>query len=237
MKFFGVIVLFLSSLVIVIDLVTLVRYFVAGEITNRFIYKVLVTLVVALFVGSYYILELLEKKKVFMFKVGISAFVKSSILVILAIYFGFCVMGSPKNQRLLRLDERKVNDLQTIQYQVINYWQQKTTLPKDLETLVNPISGFYLPVSPEIEKGITYDYKILDEKKLSFALCTSFNLASKKGWVENGNNSVIPLGGKDIAVSSYPAGGLNESWSHEAGYTCFERTIDKDIYPPFEKLR
>lgn len=232
------IVLFLSSLVIVIDLVTLVRYFVAGEITNRFIYKVLVTLIVALFVGSYYILELLEKKKVFVFKVGISAFIKSLVLVILAIYFGFCVMGSPKNQRLLRLDERKVNDLQTIQYQVINYWQQKTTLPKNLEALVNPLSGFYLPVSPEIDKGITYEYKVIDEKKLSFALCTTFNLATKKGWVEGNNGGVIPLSGKDIATSSYPyPGGVNESWAHEAGYTCFERSIDKDIYPPFEKLR
>ncbi|MBP7846384.1 MAG: hypothetical protein KA007_03005, partial [Candidatus Pacebacteria bacterium] len=51
-------VVFLSSIVIVVDLVTLVQYFVSGEITTRFIYKVIITLLVALFVGFYYVLEL-----------------------------------------------------------------------------------------------------------------------------------------------------------------------------------
>src|SRR3990172_2166869 len=54
-------ILFLSSAVIIADFVTLVRYFVAGEITTRFILKVAVALVAALFVGSYYILALKEK--------------------------------------------------------------------------------------------------------------------------------------------------------------------------------
>lgn len=230
------IVLFLSSLVIVIDLVTLVRYFVAGEITNRFIFKVLATLIVALFVGIYYILELLGKKKISVFKIGITSAIKSSILVLLAIVLGFSVMGSPKTQRLARLDDRKITDLQSIQYQIINYYQQKETLPKILKDLVDPISGFSIPVSPEIEKGITYEYKVIDEKKLTFELCTTFNLAINKGWVENTNGNIIPLGEKDLVVSSYPvSGGLNESWNHEAGYVCFSRTIDKDIYKPYDK--
>ena len=42
--------------------------------------------------------------------------------------------------------------------------------------------------------------------------------------------------GRDVATSSYPyPGGVNESWDHQAGRTCFERTIDKDIYPPYPK--
>src|SRR3989339_1864957 len=48
------IILFLSSLVIVIDLVTLVRYFISGEITYRFILKVVTVLVVAILIGFYY---------------------------------------------------------------------------------------------------------------------------------------------------------------------------------------
>lgn len=230
------IVLFLSSLVVVIDLVTLVRYFVSGEITSRFIYKVLAVLLVALFVGTYYILELLGKKKVYIFPIGITSAIKSSIWVLLVISFGFYVMGSPANQRLSRLDDRKISDLQSIQYQIINYYQQKEVLPKELKDLVNPLTGYYLPVSPEIEKGVTYDYKVIDAKKLTFSLCTTFNLSIKKGWVENTNGGGIALYDKDVAVPVSPyVGGVNESWSHEAGYTCFERTIDKDIYPPFEK--
>jgi hypothetical protein len=43
---------------------------------------------------------------------------------------------------------------------------------------------------------------------------------------------------RDIAVSSYSypgPGGMNESWDHEKGRTCFERAIDKDMFPPFQK--
>src|SRR3989344_2873262 len=48
------IILFLSSIVTVVDLVTLVKYFISGEVTSRFILKVASVLVVALLVGVYY---------------------------------------------------------------------------------------------------------------------------------------------------------------------------------------
>ena len=37
--------------------------------------------------------------------------------------------------------------------------------------------------------------------------------------------------------TTYPYGGAgtNESWDHSEGRTCFSRTIDKDIYPPYPK--
>ena len=61
-----------------------------------------------------------------------------------------------------------------------------------------------------------------------------------KGWREYNDGRVYPMmayEGKDTAVSSYPypGGGMNESWDHEAGRVCFERTIDKDLYPPYPK--
>ena len=231
-------VLFLSAVVIAIDLVVLVRYFVSGEITNRFIFKVLATLVVALFVGVYYMFELTGRKKVFGFSIGLWAIIKSSVLVILLISYSFYIMGSPKTQRVLKLDDRRVTDLQNIQYQIINYWQQKEKLPEKLVDLANPLSGSVLPVDPEFEKGYTYEYIVKDA--LSFELCATFGLPISKGWVEYSSGGVMPMyeTGIDVAVSSYPypgVGGVNESWDHEAGRTCFTRTIDKDIYPPYPK--
>ncbi|MEK7140208.1 MAG: hypothetical protein AAB815_00315, partial [Patescibacteria group bacterium] len=66
-----------------------------------------------------------------------------------------------------------------------------------------------------------------------------FALPIPKGWREYSNGGVIPMpylgSEKDVSMSyPYPSGGTNESWAHEAGRTCFERTIDKDIYPPFK---
>ncbi len=231
------IILFLSSLVVVGDLVTLVRYFISGEITSRFILKALTVLVVAGLVGFYYVFLLREKENSKP-KTGIIFGVVGVILVVLAMSYSFFIIGSPMKQRLLRLDDRRVGDLQNIQYQVINYWQQKEKLPVDLKELSNPLTGYSLPVEPEFEKGKKYEYIV--KSPLTFELCATFSLPMPKGWREYRGGGMMPVGvfsEKDISMSSYPyyGGGANESWDHQEGRTCFSRTIDKDIYPPYPK--
>ena len=241
------IILFLSALVVAIDLVILVRYFVSGEITTRFILKVIVVLVVAIIIGVYYILELQGKGKIFGFKVGLWSAIKSSVLVLALIIWSFYVIGTPGQQRVWRLDDKRVQDLQSIQYQVINYWQQKEKLPATLTDLVNPLSGNSLPVDPEFEQGKNYEYNVKSDTKndVSFELCAIFGAPIPKGWSENQNYGggimpvTYPMAANDSAVSSMPTirpnGGVNDSWDHQAGRTCFERTIDKDMYPPYPK--
>jgi hypothetical protein len=129
-----------------------------------------------------------------------------------------------------------VGDLQNIQYQVINFWQQKEKLPADLAELVNPLSGNSLPVEPEFEKGNTYEHIV--KGPLEFELCATFSLPMPKGWREYGGGEVVPwpLVAYDKSYPyPYPGAGTNESWDHEAGRTCFSRTIDPDIYPPYPK--
>ena len=249
-KWLVYVVLFLSTLVVLIDLVTLVKYFVSGEITIRFVYKVLATFVTAVIIGKYfYISEFWSAEKKLFKKINIKKLntiinpIAGSVLVILAVIWSFSVMGSPMKQRMLRLDDKRVSDLQSIQYQVINYWQQKEKLPVRLVDLANPISGYSLPVDPEFEKGKVYEYNLKDEKNLTFELCADFSLPMPKGWQESQNyykvtGSAVPMETTtDVAVSSYPyAGGVGESWDHQTGRTCFERTIDKDLYPPFPKV-
>ncbi|HEU0085903.1 MAG TPA: DUF5671 domain-containing protein [Candidatus Paceibacterota bacterium] len=233
------IVLFLSALVLAIDLVALIRYFISGEITTRFIWKVLVTLFTAILVGKYYIFDL-KNNQVFGWNIPKSGVIfasVSSILVIATIVCSFSVMGSPSEQRKYRLDDRRVNDLQNIQYQVINFWQQKEVLPENLGALVSPLTGYSIPVEPEFEKGKAYEYSL--KGPLTFELCADFSMPMPQGWREYGGGMrPMPYFGKQAVMDMaypYPGGGMNESWDHEAGRTCFERTIDPDIYPPFEK--
>ncbi len=232
-------ILFISSIVIVGDLVTLVRYFISGEITNRFILKVLTVLVVTLLVGAYYIFIL--KRQSYQTKLNLVLGGIGILLVIGAICYSFSIMGSPGKQRMLRLDDRRVSDIQNIQWQIISFWQQKEKLPKDLVELANPLSGSSLPVPPEFEKGEKYEYNILDAKGLKFELCATFALPMPKGWQEYNGGGFKPMPymmeGRDASISyPYPGGGMNESWDHQAGRTCFERTIDKDFYPPYKTL-
>jgi hypothetical protein len=230
-------ILFLSSIVLVVDLVTLVRYFVSGEITSRFIYKVLITLLVAVFVGVYYIFEITNREKFLKMKVGMTSAFKATAWVVLLIAFSFSVIGSPKSQRALRLDDKRVQDLISIQWSVINFWQQKERLPETLAEVSNPLSGTTIPVDPEFEKGLVYEYKKTAD--MTFELCATFSADMPKGWQEysNGGGIAYPMTDeRDVATSAiYPGVATNESWDHKIGRTCYERTIDKDIYPPYSK--
>lgn len=230
-------IIFLSILVAAVDLVTLVRYFVGGEITTRFILKVLITLLVAKWTGLYFYYTLRESrwKKI----VHAAAPWVAIILSLALVVWAFMVIGTPKEQRLWRLDDRRTQDLQSIQSQVINYWQQKQKLPTKIEDLAEPLSYFSIPVDPEFEQGKKYEY--VPKNKLSFELCATFSAGMPKGWVEYGKGGgVIPYytnSGRDVAVSEpsmYPGyGGMNQSWDHQAGRTCFTRTIDPEIYKPY----
>ncbi len=234
-KWLVYIILFLSALVTAIDLVALVQYFVSGEITIRFILKVVAVLIAALYVGVYFICKLKHKETILGFNVNTWTAIKSSIIVLAVIVWSFTVIGTPWKQRDLRLDDKRMQDLQSIQYQVITYWQQKEHLPEKLTDLSNALSGYAVPVDPQFEKGKTYEYAV--KGPLTFELCADFNLPIPKGWREyKGYGGVMPMMASDVAVSSYPTeGGMNQSWEHGVGRTCFERTIDKDIYPPFPK--
>ncbi len=231
------IILFFSAVILMIDLVTLIRYFISGEITSRFILKVVVVLITALIVGEYYVLKNMDNKLFgYTFKrAGLFFSAISTVLFVGAIVYSFMIMGSPIKQRMLRLDQKRLGDLQNIQYQVINYWQQKEKLPSTLQDLSNPLTSYSLPVDPEFNLGKKYEYEV--KGPLTFSLCADFAESIPKGWQENGDTT-YPMMGQNYSVKEvsmdFP-GGLNESWSHEAGHTCFERTIDKDIYPPFPK--
>ncbi|MFZ2072133.1 MAG: DUF5671 domain-containing protein [Minisyncoccia bacterium] len=240
-KWLSYIIIFLSILIVVVDLIVLVRYFVSGEITIRFILKVAIAISGAKMVLNYFISEVWNFKWKKFFKITATYFSMAMVLVL--IIWSFFVIGSPFKQRQLQLDDRRVQDLQSIQWQVINYWQQKEKLPESINNLKDPISGYSLPVDPEFQKGKNYEYALIDKNKLKFELCATFSLPMPKGWQEyNYGGGIRPMmAGTDVSTSSvsypmpYPSG-TNDSWDHQIGRTCFERTIDKDLYPPYPKV-
>lgn len=229
-------IIFIASLVIVIDLVILVRYFVSGEITSRFIFKVIGTATVAALVGYNYFNALKNHESNAPTKLFTILGFISGLLFLGLIVWSFVIMGSPKMQRAWRLDNQRITDLQNIQYQVINYYQQKEKLPENITDLSNPISNYTLPNDPEFQKGYTYEYLPIDKDKLTFELCATFTTKIPEGFNETNYNNGPMMAELDVKRSAaYPGGGVNESWKHEVGRTCFSRTIDKDIYKPYNK--
>jgi len=146
-------------------------------------------------------------------------------IVAAAVTAGFFVAGTPQEERLRQFDERRVNDLQSIQWQIVNYWQSKERLPENLGVLRDDIGGYVPPRDPET--GAEYDYAV--NGPLTFTLCASFALPS--GSV-NGKNYAVS---RPVAPERVPTPASFDTWQHESGRACFERTIDKDLYPPRDK--
>jgi hypothetical protein len=206
--------LFIASLVIIGDLIGTINTLLGGEITVRFILKALSIIVVAGIVFGYYLDDVRRETPTKLAKPF--AWV-SGVLVLAVIIGAFFMVGSPNSARLVQFDQQKVNDLQNIQYQIVNYWQRKQVLPATLQDLEDPISGFKVPVDPQ---GVParYEYNIINATVPSFELCAIFNKANSKTGVQ----------------VTYP---VNENWNHGEGRKCFERTIDKQLYPPLNTVK
>ena len=101
--------LFIAGITIVVDLIVLINTFLGGELTTRFVLKVLAVLIVIGGAFLYYFYGLRGKWEVEE-KTSIMIGWIVSVVVLISIISGFFIIGSPQTQRLLRLDQTKVND-------------------------------------------------------------------------------------------------------------------------------
>jgi len=202
--------LFVAALVIIGDLISVINTFLGGEIKVRFILKALSVLIVAVAVFWYYLDDVRRETPTKLAKPFVWC---AGVLVLVAVVGAFFIIGSPQTARLMEFDQRKINDLQNIQGQIVNYWQSKEKLPATLSDLEDPISGFKAPVDPQ--SGAAYEYNVKNATSLSFELCAVFNKPYR-------------------AQTDLPIPRL-ENWNHGEGRVCFQRTIDKQLYPPFSK--
>jgi len=219
------ITLFIAGGVLAGDLITLIYYFLDGqELTTAFLLKIISVLVVTGAIFGYYLDDLKDRltdSRRNLWRVV------ALVLVLGSVIAGFSVLGSPQTQRALRYDTQRVSDLQNIQWQIVNYWQQKGMVPETLIELEDPISGFVIPVDPKTQ--ISYEYE--KTGTLSFELCAEFD---KPAPGENMSATRTPFP-EQIA---YPesVGKLGDTWQHEAGRQCFSRTIDPELYPVRSKI-
>jgi hypothetical protein len=209
--------LFIAGLTVAIDLVTLINEFLSGNDLNlRFFLKVLLVLITAISIFRYYLYDL--KRNPAEFKNPAKTFVWSvSAVALLAIVYGVILVGSPAMQRAKNMDQQRVSDLMDIQSQVIRVWQAKGVLPKTLAEMNDPLSNYTVPKDPKTNQD--FEYKTISAT--SFELCATF---------ETKSDPQITT----MAVTtnySYPMGTVNENWQHDAGRTCFDRTIDTKLYP------
>lgn len=117
----------------------------------------------------------------------------ASSVMLLAVLAGLILLGAPSEERLQRLDQHRLADLQVLTDTVEGYARRNGYLPTRLESLVDGQLLDVMPVDPET--GVAYDYAITGER--NYRLCATFSTASR---------------------DSTPQG----FWTHPAGRACFE---------------
>lgn len=130
--------------------------------------------------------------------------VVASVVVLASIVAAIAVMGPPSRQRLLRMDERRIQDLGVLAGQVRAWHRQHGRLPASLGELAGE-PGVHVPQDPATGAG--YGYEALGERE--FRLCADF--ATDTAQVAR---AVGPFG--------VPAG----EWAHGGGRHCFKRRVD-----------
>ncbi len=218
-KWLWYITLFIAAMTMIIDSVTIVFNFLKGDLTIQFFLKLLVILAVAAAVFGYYLWDL-KKREIASSLPKKLAWIVGAI-VFASIAYGFVLAGSPAKQRDIRFDERRVNDLQNLQYGIVEYWNVKNQLPpalKDLETL-----GFDVPADPA--SGQIYEYAATGE--LTFKLCADFAAEFRPG-----SDGLAYYGYGREGVATSPKG-----WAHGAQKTCFESVIDKVFFESQKNLK
>ncbi len=131
------------------------------------------------------------------------------VLIAVALIGGFQVVGSPRENRMRRLDEKRISDLSAISSNVDSHYREHKKLP---ETLADMKKEY-------IETKEPYEYKKLDDKM--FMLCATFLLPSEKDDSNSKYNVTVPPYYED-PYSEYP---YSTQWKHESGRTCFRREI------------
>ncbi|HSN82818.1 MAG TPA: hypothetical protein VLS88_09595 [Polyangiales bacterium] len=125
-------------------------------------------------------------------RIGSGVLVVVSVVVIGVVAGGVWLMGSPGEQRVLKLDERRIDDLQSIAHQIHVYWNRYHALPEELEALGAEPGFAPIPTDPIHDQP--YDYRLLGQE--SYELCAVFDRPSR-----------------------YAPGSV---WTHEAGRYCFK---------------
>lgn len=228
-RWFIYLTIFITTVTVAVDLIVLINTFLGGEITTRFILKVLAVGFVALSIFGYSFRDLrgdfFEKPKCRKLSLRLT-----SIIVIGLVVWGFIIIGSPNHFRNLRDDTQRISDLQNIQLELLNKYQTKGVLPNSLSDLEDDFIGYTVPNDPKT--GNSYEYRgpiALSTTTLTFELCANFtektqDLEGRGGY----GNSDMPVPARDMYYD--PTFG-DSNWNHEAGRTCFQRTIDPIKYP------
>jgi hypothetical protein len=207
--------LFVASASVVGDLISLIVYFLSGDLTLRFGLKVLVIAVLAGIVFVHYLRDLRRDEVSLSAEYqpgrhGRFAYAVLFAAVLGILGFGFWTAGSPLKVRLYAQDEARVTDLANICGRVQRYYQNKGVLPQSLSDC-DTSPETYIDHKTDRVTGNDYLYRVLDAAH--FEVGATFDLPT-------------PNEGPMASTGYSPSQAMGDPgfWKHGAGAHTF--TVD-----------
>lgn len=123
------------------------------------------------------------------------ALFSSLVAVVAAVGAGLFVAGSPVEQRLRRLDDRRVDHLRSLASAADRYFEREERLPGAAAELVDGLFLTRVPTDPATQQP--YEYRVTGPRQ--FELCATFDRPSRP----------------ELA---------DDFWAHETGRRCYAFT-------------
>lgn len=197
-KWLTYLIILISFIVIVGNLIAIIYNLLDGELTARFILKLLSMTAISGSILFYYFYDIKreitigEKNKV------IKIYFLTSLAAIIILFISAIAIGEfPSSARNKKYDEAILNRLNKIESAISSYYDLNANrLPEKLEDL---LSLSYYNLNSDIKD---IGYKITSEKK--YELCANFKTSNKN-------------------TQGCPYTSLNNAWPHDKGYQCTEK--------------
>ena len=98
----------------------------------------------------------------------------TSCVVALVLIISIVISGSPSEQRLIRLDERRVENLVRLSAAFDDYWEERDSLPEEISELLDGRRLSRMPSDPQT--ALAYEYERLGHD--TYQLCATFDRPS-----------------------------------------------------------
>ena len=211
-KFLVYLTLFASIASVICSLIAVIYKFLGGDVTGRFFVKALALIVTGLCVFLYY-RWYHRSNPVQASAYGMTAAFVSSFVVLATFIAAFFILGTPADQRTIKFDERRAQDLRSLESTVEQYAYRNNVLPATLAAAEDNVTY------KDPRTNQPYEYRVTGTT--TFELCAVFEKATDE------NSSYGYRDTSDIY------------FKHGAGRTCFQRTATlgpKNTPEPYKPL-
>ncbi len=131
--------------------------------------------------------------------------VAAVVVVVATVGYSIYVVGTPGQQRDVRLDQERIEDLRSISRNIDTYLELNEEMPASLFDLLGP--QYYVRSIEDPDTGAPYEYRIIDET--DYELCAVFAAESPERRDERRPFS-------------------ETIWDHGPGLTCFGLTAEAE---------